>query len=157
MKIFERIKNNNSAIFSNDELNFIKKTKNPCLIIIKPHVVNKIDIKDKLFDLLSRFTLSVVLSKQYIFNRDSVITLYKELCDTMNEIPEGEAFIEKLVNSYGGEDGGIIMIVSGDESYRKVKAIKKLIRENSSLDRHNNVLHSSDSFNDTMRELSVFI
>jgi len=147
-----------NGLLSAQEINGLMAVLNPCLVIIKPHAVNRRNLVDLTEWLISGVGLGVLVDKPVGFTREQVFGIYGDLCEVMAQGDEGVAFVEGLASSFVDEGNrGRVMIVYGEDSYMKMRKIKKTLRGLGGEDRFRNVLHSSDDLSCAMGEINALL
>lgn len=140
------------------EVKSLENVVDPCLIVVKPHATDNLDLVKTIESLISDNGLSILVDKNIRFTRQNVFDIYGDLCKVMSQGEDGVNFVENLVSSFvDTESKARIMVVYGTESYTKMKSIKKIVREIGSVDRFRNVLHSSDDMSSTLSAINTFV
>lgn len=139
------------------QLNEILKAENPCLVVIKPHAADSEDVGPVLDTIVSGFGLKTLVKKRMEISKDNVFGLYGDLLEVMQQGEAGVEFVNGLTASFvdGGE--AIVYIVSGPDSYQKIKVTKKFLRDMGTEDRFRNVMHSSDDLQEAIREINALL
>ncbi len=147
-----------NIFLDSQELNDLMIVPNPCLVVIKPHAVNNSVLNETIGTLMCTTGLQILLDKRFRFSREHVFDIYGDLCEVMAQGDNGVAFVEGLVSSFTDcNQEGRVMIVYGQDSYNKMKKIKRLMRGIGEEDRFRNVLHSSDDVSCAMREITALL
>lgn len=125
------------------------------MIIIKPHAIDHQDLIKEIENLVFEASLSVLIDRNIRFKEEHVLAIYEERCKSVGEGEDGLSFVRNLVESFVGENRDArIMVVSGVDSYKKLEKIKRQIREIGGVDLYRNVIHTSDDFGCTKKELN---
>lgn len=151
-------KSRRNGLLSSEELNSITTAIDPCLVIIKPHATDNTGLVFTAETLIADLGLNILIDKRVKFTREQVFGIYGDLCEVMAQGNDGIAFVEGLVGSFvDSNKEGRVLVVYGEESYEKMKKIKKVMREVGKEDRFRNVLHSSDNLTCAMREITALL
>jgi nucleoside diphosphate kinase len=155
---YGELKTRRNGLLSNSDLNELMSVPNPCLVVIKPHAAENSRLVSIVKTLMDDVGLHVLTEKKTRFTREHVFGIYGDLCEVMAQGSEGVAFVEGLVSSFVDcHQEGRVIIVYGQDSYDKMKKIKKIIRELGKEDRFRNVLHSSDDIACAMKEITALL
>lgn len=147
-----------NGLLNQQELDQLLTAPNPCLVVIKPHAVNRSELINTTESLIFDLGLTVLIDKKAKFSRDQVFGLYGDLFEVMAQGEEGVAFVDGLVSSFvDSQDEARVIIVCGQDSYLKMRKVKKVIRELGKEDRFRNVLHTSDNLNCAMKEITALL
>ena len=155
--VYRRVSKVESDLLNNEEMNMLFKVPEPCLVVLKPPSFNLPEVADFLDKSINNFRLNVLVNKRIYVTREIVFDIYGDLMEVIRSGPNGEQFVENLVDSF--TDGGpcVAMIVYGDDCYSRMVKTKKLIREKWSAGGAKNIMHCSDNVADAIREISAFI
>lgn len=139
------------------QLNDILKAENPCVVVIKPHVADGNHMESVLDSIMRGFDLSILVKMRMRMSRANVFGLYGDLVEVMGQGEAGVNFVNGLVSSFieGGE--AVVYVVSGSDSYKKMKVTKKFLRDLGTEDRFRNVIHSSDDIERAIREINALL
>lgn len=146
-----------SGFCTESQLSELLRVENPCLVIIKPHAVAKEGIEPFLEMVVSKLGLSVAIKKRVELTENNVFGLYGDLLDVMKQGDEGVNFVKGLVSSFVGSGESLVYVVTGHDSYQKMKAAKRFLRCIGAEDRFRNVMHSSDDLNEAIRGVNVLL
>jgi hypothetical protein len=153
--IYPKLKD--GTIYSSFEKRQIFELENPVLCFIKPHAGGDENIEKIIFETILNFDLKLTFLRTINFDQVGFLTIYKDLRDVLvkykylKTLEQIESSLHKSPNSVGQKS--IIFIIHGDNAYVKMKAVKKIIRDEIAESYHKNILHSSDSFFDTCIEI----
>lgn len=155
---YGELKSRRNGLLSDPELNELMSVPNPCLVVVKPHAAENARLVNTVKTLIDDVGLQVLAERRTRFTREQVFGIYGDLCEVMAQGPEGVAFVEGLVASFTDcNQEGRVLIVYGQDSYEKMKKIKKVMRELGKEDRFRNVLHSSDDVVCAMKEITALL